>query len=89
MSQEVPFLKVGDELTPCFLYIYNIYKTLAVKSLYTPITNLSIMSKVTIKVEADTHKGLIKLLSERQIEKGKRVTIDELIKEMIESANNL
>ena len=42
------------------------------------------MSKVTIKIEADTHEELIKLLSKRQIEKGKRVTIDELIKELIE-----
>lgn len=47
------------------------------------------MSKVTIKVEAETHKGLIKLLSERQIEKRRRVTIDELIKEMIEDAENI
>jgi hypothetical protein len=42
------------------------------------------MSKVTIKIEADTHKKIIKLLSKRQIEKGERITIDELIKDMIE-----
>lgn len=41
------------------------------------------MSKVTIKIEADTHEELIKLLSKRQIEKGKRITIDKLIKDMI------
>jgi len=44
------------------------------------------MAKVTLKIKAETHEDLIKLLSKRQIKKGKRVTLDALLKELIENA---
>lgn len=47
------------------------------------------VKKVTLKIESDTHKELIKMLSKRQIERGgKRVTMEKLLKELIENAKN-
>jgi|GEM_PF-2015013 len=44
------------------------------------------MSKVTIKVETDTHKKLLEVVSRLQLRKKRRVTIDEAIRELIEHA---
>ncbi|MBC7219099.1 MAG: hypothetical protein H5T49_03060 [Hadesarchaea archaeon] len=44
------------------------------------------MSKVTLKVEDTTHKKLLELVSKMQIKKGRRVTMDEAIKELINHA---
>lgn len=41
------------------------------------------MSKVTLKVDDATHRKLLEVVSRLQIKKGKRVTIDEAIKELI------
>jgi hypothetical protein len=42
------------------------------------------MSKVTLKVEDTTHRKLLEVVSKLQLKKGKRVTIDEAIRELIE-----
>ena len=60
------------------MYVYA-----GAKALYTHVTNSIVMTKVTIKVDGDTHKALIMLVSKKQIEKGKRVTIDEVINDLI------
>lgn len=44
------------------------------------------MSKVTLKVEDTTHKKLLEVVSKMQIKRGRRVTIDEAIKELINHA---
>jgi len=44
------------------------------------------MSKVTLKVEEDTHRKLLEVVSKLQIKKGRRVTMDEAIKELINNA---
>ncbi len=44
------------------------------------------MGKVTLKVESDTHKKLLEAVSKLQLKRGKRVTIDEAIKELISRA---
>ncbi len=44
------------------------------------------MSKVTIKVEADTHRKLLEVVSRLQLKKKRRVTIDEAIRELIKHA---
>ncbi len=41
------------------------------------------MSKVTLKVEDATHRQLLEVVSKLQLKTGKRVTIDEAIKELI------
>jgi len=53
------------------------------KSIYSMITNFITMSKVTIKVEAETHKKLLEIVSKLQLKKRRRVTIDEAIRELI------
>jgi hypothetical protein len=44
------------------------------------------MSKVTLKVEDATHKKLLGVVSRLQLKKGKRVTMDEAIRELIDHA---
>lgn len=44
------------------------------------------MSKVTMKVEKDTHEKLLEVVSKLQLKKKRRITIDEAIKELIENA---
>ncbi|MGQ9788898.1 MAG: hypothetical protein ACUVQM_06335 [Candidatus Hadarchaeaceae archaeon] len=44
------------------------------------------MSKVTLKVEDTTHKKLLEVVSKMQIKKGRRVTMDEAIKELMNHA---
>jgi predicted transcriptional regulator len=44
------------------------------------------MSKVTLKVDDATHRKLLEVVSKLQLKKGKRVTIDEAIRELIEHA---
>jgi hypothetical protein len=44
------------------------------------------MSKVTLKVEDTTHKKLLEVVSKLQIKKGRRVTMDEAIRELINHA---
>jgi len=44
--------------------------------------------KVTIKVEAETHKKLLEIVSRLQLKKRRRVTIDEAIRELIEKWEN-
>ena len=46
------------------------------------------MSKVTLKVEDTTHKKLLDVVSRLQLKTGKRVTIDEAIKELIVHARH-
>jgi hypothetical protein len=41
------------------------------------------MSKVTLKVKEETHRKLLEVVSRLQLKKGKRVTIDEAIRELI------
>ena len=45
-----------------------------------------IMSKVTLKVDDTTHKKLLEVVSKMQLKSGKRVTMDEAIKELINHA---
>jgi hypothetical protein len=47
-----------------------------------------IMSKVTLKVEDATHKKLLEVVSKMQLKRGKRVTMDEAIKELIDHAKS-
>lgn len=47
-----------------------------------------IMSKVTLKVEDATHRKLLELVSKMQLKSGKRVTMDEAIKELIGHAKS-
>jgi len=42
-----------------------------------------IMSKVTLKVDDTTHKKLLEVVSKMQLKSGKRVTMDEAIRELI------
>ena len=46
------------------------------------------MSKVTLKVEDTTHRKLLEVVSKLQIKTGKRVTMDEAIKELIGHAKH-
>jgi hypothetical protein len=46
------------------------------------------MSKVTLKVEDATHRKLLELVSKMQLKSGKRVTMDEAIKELIDHAKS-
>jgi DNA-binding TFAR19-related protein (PDSD5 family) len=41
------------------------------------------MGKVTMKIEEDTHKKLLEVISRLQLKRGKRITIDEAIRELI------
>ncbi|MEM2890306.1 MAG: hypothetical protein QW786_01320 [Candidatus Hadarchaeum sp.] len=43
-------------------------------------------TKVTLKVDDDTHRKLLEVVSKLQIKKGRRVTMDEAIKELINHA---
>lgn len=42
----------------------------------------------TIKISEKTHKKLLEYISKRQIETGKRVTMDEAIKRLLEVKKN-
>jgi hypothetical protein len=44
------------------------------------------MGKVTMKIEEDTHKKLLEIISRLQLKRGKRITIDEAIRELISHA---
>lgn len=44
------------------------------------------MSKVTIKIEKETHEKLLEVISKLQLKLKRRVTIDEAIRELIENA---
>ena len=57
-------------------------------SIDTNHTIMIIMSKVTLKVEDATHKKLLELVSKMQLKSGKRVTMDEAIKELIDHAKS-
>jgi hypothetical protein len=57
-------------------------------SIDTNHTIMVIMSKVTLKVEDATHKKLLEVVSKMQIKRGKRVTMDEAIKELIVHAKS-
>ncbi len=66
-------------------------------ALYTNITNHTMMSKdtkeskdtkVTLKVEDDTHRKLLEIVSRLQLKTGKRVTIDEAIQELMNHAKD-
>jgi len=46
------------------------------------------MSKVTLKVEGATHRKLLELVSKLQLKRGKRVTMDEAIRELIDHAKS-
>ncbi|MBC7099562.1 hypothetical protein H5T52_10730 [Candidatus Bipolaricaulota bacterium] len=56
------------------------------EDIYSKNTNYTTMSKVTLKVEDATHKKLLEVVSKMQIKKGRRVTMDEAIKELINHA---
>ncbi len=56
------------------------------KNIYTIDTNNNTMSKVTLKVEANTHRKLLEIVSRLQLRKKRRVTIDEAIRELIKHA---
>jgi predicted transcriptional regulator len=47
---------------------------------------MSKSTKVTLKVDDATHRKLLEVVSKMQIRKGRRVTIDEAIKELIDHA---
>ena len=49
-------------------------------------STMSKVTKVTLKVEDATHRKLLEVVSKLQIKKGRRVTIDEAIKELIGNA---
>jgi hypothetical protein len=42
------------------------------------------MTKVTLKVEDTTHRKLLEVVSKLQLKKGKRITMDEAIRELID-----
>jgi len=52
-------------------------------SKYTKFTMMSKDTKVTLKVDDDTHRKLLEVVSRLQLKTGKRVTIDEAIQELI------
>jgi len=41
------------------------------------------VSEVTLKIKKETHERLLKVISKLQLEKGRRVTIDEAIRDLI------
>lgn len=60
-------------------------------NLYSIDTNHTIMimmSKVTLKVEDATHRKLLELVSKLQLKRGKRVTMDEAIRELMDHAKS-
>jgi len=48
--------------------------------------NHTIVKKVTIKVEEETHEKLLEVVSKLQLKLKRRVTIDEAIRVLIENA---
>ena len=46
------------------------------------------MTKVTLKVEDTTHRKLLEVVSKLQLKKGKRITMDEAIRELIDHAKS-
>jgi len=57
-------------------------------NLYSIDTNHTIMSKVTLKVDDTTHKKLLEVVSKLQLKRGRRVTIDEAVRELIDHAKS-
>ncbi len=50
------------------------------------VNNVSKASKVTLKVEDTTHRKLLEVVSKLQLKRGRRITINEAIKELINNA---
>lgn len=46
------------------------------------------MTKVTLKVKDTTHRKLLEVVSKLQLKKGKRITMDEAIRELIDHAKS-
>lgn len=41
------------------------------------------MAEVTLKIRRETHEMLLRVISRLQLEKGRRVTVDEAIRDLI------